>query len=133
MEESVIMDELQFHAELVEGLQEEYTSDDIVYGIFFGEGDPEEGGQHWNFTRNLNADDGVCTVKEIQEITIYGGIEDFTLTRQKLISEFNEATAQVTQIRKLIITFDIDDYWNKHYFTMEKWTMPSMNMTWKSF
>jgi hypothetical protein len=118
MEESVIMDELQFHADLVAGLQQEYTSDYVVYGIFFGEGDPEEGGQHWNFTRTLDDDDdGVCIVKEIQEITIYGGIENFTLTRPKLICEFNDATAQVTKTRKLIITFDIDD---------EAWTQLSM-------
>lgn len=109
MEEFMIQDVLQFHAEMVEGSQQEYSSDNIVHGIYFGEGDPEENGQHWNFTRNLNTDDGVCTVKEIQEITAYNGIDRFSLTRQNLTCEFDDQTAEVTGIQKLIITFDLDD------------------------
>jgi hypothetical protein len=109
MKKSVIYDELQFHAEMVAAHQEQYTSNFTVHGIYFGEGDPEQGGQHWNFTRCLNDDDGVCTSKEIQEVTTYGGIDSFTLTRQRLVCEFNNETAHATQTRKLIITFDLDD------------------------
>jgi hypothetical protein len=89
--------------------EEEYTPDFVVHGIYFGEGDPESGGQHWNFTRSLNDDDGVCIVKEIQEVTVYGGIVSCRLTRQSFACEFNNETAQETQTRRLFITFEIDD------------------------
>lgn len=107
---SEIADELQFHADLVTAVEEEYTPDYIVHGIHFGEGDPEQGGQHWNFTRSLDEDDdGVCTVKEIQEVVVYGGIIACTLTRNNLTCEFDDATAQETMTHKLHLTFEIDD------------------------
>lgn len=105
----MIVAELQFNAEMVAADEEEYTPDFVVHGIYFGEGDPESGGQHWNFTRSLNDDDGVCIVKEIQEVTVYGGIVSCRLTRQSFACEFNNETAQETQTRRLFITFEIDD------------------------
>lgn len=108
--QSEIAEELQFHAELVSGHEEEFTPDYIVYGIHFGEGDPEQGGQHWNFTRTLDDDDdGVCTVKEIQEVVVYGGIKKCTLTRQQFTCDFDEDTAQETSTRRLHVTYKIDD------------------------
>jgi hypothetical protein len=110
MKEIVIIDELRFQAEMVAGDEEAYTPEFVVHGIYFGEGDPEQSGQHWNFTRSLDEDDdGVCTVKEIQEIVIYGGIIDFTLTRQSLVCEFDENTSRSTMTRRLVITYEIDD------------------------
>ncbi|HEX4949259.1 MAG TPA: hypothetical protein VFZ34_21465 [Blastocatellia bacterium] len=114
MKQAEIIDELRFHAEMVAGHEEGYTPEFAVHGIYFGEGDPEQGGQHWNFTRSLGEDDdGVCTVKEIQEVTIYGGIINFTLTRQSLACEFDEDAAHSTMTRRLFITYEIDDEtWN---------------------
>jgi hypothetical protein len=109
MTQPVIADELRFRAEMVAGHEEEFTPDFVVHGIYFGEGDPEQGGQHWNFTRSLNDDDGICVVKEIQEVTEYGGIDRFKLTRRSLICDFNDAAAQSTRTRRLVITFEIDD------------------------
>jgi hypothetical protein len=111
MKQSVIVDELQFHADKVEAHEVEYTPDFIVYGIYFGEGDPEQGGQHWNFTNNSDDEDeeGVCIVKEIQEVTVYGGIDVFNLTRKSLTCNFDNETAKSTKIRRLLITYEIDD------------------------
>ncbi|MDY6993953.1 MAG: hypothetical protein SVR94_15300 [Pseudomonadota bacterium] len=103
-------DKICFEAEFVEVASEEYTPDFIVHGIYFGEGDPEEGGEHWNFTRTLETDDeGVCTVKEIQQVTIYGGITRFLLERNHLICEFDENRSKETGTKKLSITYDISD------------------------
>lgn len=109
MRQPVIADEIRFNAEMIAAHEEEFTPDFVVHGIYFGEGDPEQGGQHWNFTRSLNDDDGVCTVKEIQEVTIYGGIVSFKLTRRSLACEFSDAAARSTHTRRLLITFEIDD------------------------
>jgi len=109
MSENVV-DTIAFNAELVAAQQEEFTADCIVHGIYFGTGDPEAGGQHWNFTRMLGEDDeGVCTVKEIQELTVYGGITAFTLSRTGLTCEFNDRTSRQTGTRRLEITFAVDD------------------------
>lgn len=105
-----IQDELRFHADFVEGFEESYTPTYVVHGIHFGEGDPEQGGQHWNFTRSLGEDDhGVCTVKEIQAATLYRGIESVALTRQRLECHFNERGSRETGVRKLVITYSPDD------------------------
>lgn len=110
MTHSETVNELRFHAEIVTAIEEKYTPDFIVHGIHFGVGDPEVGGQHWNFTRSFDEDDeGVCTVKEIQEVTIYGGIVRCTLSRHIFICEFDEQAAQSTKTYKLQISFEIDD------------------------
>jgi hypothetical protein len=106
----MIKDELHVKANLVAAEENGYAPDFVVHGIYFGEGDPEQGGQHWNFTRTLDEDDdGVCTVKEIQQVTIYGGIERFTLSRHSLTCEFDENAASETGVRKLHIEYSIDD------------------------
>jgi hypothetical protein len=109
----MLEEQIHFKANLVSGDEEEYTPDFVVHGIYFGEGDPEGGGQHWNFTRSLGYDDdGVCTVKEIQQVTVYGGIVRFSLTRQSVTCEFDETTAKETGVRKLLIEYNIhDDTW----------------------
>jgi hypothetical protein len=106
-------DENRVKADLVTACEEEYTPEFIVHGIYFGEGDPERGGQYWNFTRSLGEDDdGVCTVKEIQQVTIYGGIVRFALARHSATCEFDEKAAIETGVRKLIIEYSInDDSW----------------------
>ena len=109
MNSSLIADEIRFTAEMVAAEEDEFTPDFVVNGIYFGEGNPEQGGQHWNFTRSLNDDDGVCIVKEIQEVTVYGGIVRFTLSPHNLVCEFNEKTARATRTRRLLISFAIDD------------------------
>ena len=109
MKQPVISDEIRFNAEMVAAHQEEFTPDFVVHGMYFGQGDPEQGGQHWNFTRSLNDDDGVCIVKEIQEVTVYGGIVSFKLTRRSLACEFSDATAKSTRTRRLLIGFESDD------------------------
>jgi Immunity protein 10 len=109
----MIEDEISFRAELVAGDEEEFSPDFFVHGIYFGEGDPENGGEHWNFTRAFgdNDDDeaGVCTVKEIQQATVYGGIARFLLGRRSLRCEFDEETAKETGVRTLRIDYAIDD------------------------
>jgi hypothetical protein len=106
----VIREQIHFKADLVVSLEEKYTPDFVVHGIYFGEGDPEQDGQYWNFTRSLgDDDDGVCTVKEIQEVTVYGGIERFTLTRQSLLCEFDGQTAKETEVRQLLIEYSINE------------------------
>jgi len=109
----MIENEIRIKANLVAGEEEEYTQDFVVHGIYFGEGDPEQGGQHWNFTRNLGEDDdGVCTVKEIQQVTVYGGIVRFTLARDIVTCEFDEKAAKETGVRKLLIEYRInEDTW----------------------
>jgi len=109
----MIENEIRIKADLVAGEEEEYTQDFVVHGVYFGEGNPEQGGQHWNFTRNLGEDDdGVCTVKEIQQVTVYGGIVRFTLARDSLTCEFDEKAAKEIGVRKLFIEYSInEDTW----------------------
>src|SRR5262249_13464229 len=102
--------EIHIRADLAAGEEEEYTPDFVVHGIYFGEGDPEQGGQHWNFTRNLGEDDdGVCTSKEIQQATFYGGIVRFTLARDHVTCEFDEAASRETGVRNLFIEYNVSD------------------------
>lgn len=129
-----VVDKISFAAELVAAQQEQYTPDCIVHGIYFGSGDPELGGQHWNFTRILgDDDDGVCTVKEIQEVTVYGGIKSFSMTRTGLACEFDTDTSRQTGTRNLEISYTVDDptwssmieqsqyvFQGQPYFTLER-------------
>ena len=81
---------IKFNADLIEAHEEQYTSDFSVVGIYFGEGDPEQGGQHWNFTQSIGDEDkSVCVVKEIQQITFYGNIDELILSRYSLKCVFN--------------------------------------------
>jgi hypothetical protein len=104
----MVNDEIKFQAEFVAAITEEFTPAFIVHGIYFGEGNPEQGGEHWNFTRTPGTDDdGVCTNKEIQQVTIYGGINRFLLARNHLVCEFDEHHSRKTGTKKIDITYEI--------------------------
>ncbi|QIF02787.1 hypothetical protein [Roseimicrobium sp. ORNL1] len=106
-------------AESVELVSESYAPEDWLVGLHFGEGDPEAGGQHWNFTRDTTEDDdsgltGVCTVKEIQEVTVYGGIERFELSSSRLVCQFDERASAKTGVKRLSISYALDsETWAK--------------------
>lgn len=105
-----IIDEIRFEAEEAIGHEEEYTPDFTVYGIYFGNGDPEEGGEVWNFTRAFDENNwGVCTVKEIQAVTVYGGIVECILTRQYFACAFDKDTQKETGVGRLHISFNVSD------------------------
>ena len=109
--EENIEEEIHFHADIVEGYEE---PDSLIHGIYFEYG-PEESGQSWNFMRDLSNDDGVCIVKkEGQSGTCYGGISSFVLSREGLLCEFDENAAREMGVRRLRITFSVDeDAWTQ--------------------
>lgn len=110
MKNQPCVDHLHIDAQLVAANEQEFTEDFTVHGIYFGEGDPENGGQHWNFTRALGEDDdGVCTVKEIQVVTVYDGIIRFEMNRAGLECEFNDEAAEQTGVRRLTVAYQVDD------------------------
>ena len=108
----MVGDEISFRAERVASEEEAYTPDFVVHAIHFAAGNPEEGGQHWHFSRAVGDeadDDGVCTVMEIQEVTIYDGIAGFSLSRDGVRCEFDEKAAKAAGVRRLCIDYSIDD------------------------
>lgn len=100
---------LSFVAENVGADTTEYTRRCVVYLIAFGTGDPEANGHCWTFSRSFDDDWGVCTVREIQRATIYGGIKSFKLHRSGLECVFDPKAAEKAGFRVLRITFVIDD------------------------
>jgi hypothetical protein len=100
---------LSFVAEEVGGDTTEYTSTCVVYLIGFQTGDPGAGGHCWTFSRSFDDDWGVCTVREIQQATVYDGIESFRLHRSGAECVFGPRAAKKTGYRDLRITFAIDD------------------------
>ena len=103
-------DGLTFRAQVVEAVEERYTEECVVHQIAFGAGDPELGGQYWTFSRTPGDDDwGVCTTKEVQEVTVYGGITRLDLKRDGLTCEFDEETAKETGIPRLVISYSLED------------------------
>jgi len=114
----IFEDRVSFTAEVVESMETEYTPDFTVIGFHFGEGDPERGGEHWNFTQAIPPEDGnfegVCTVKEIQQVTVYGGIRRFAMWPDHLVCEFDEMTSPKTGVRKLEISYSVSaDKWRE--------------------
>jgi hypothetical protein len=102
--------QLSFFAESVEAGTTEFTPSFVVSFLAFGTGDPEAEGHSWNFSRSTEDDDGeVCTVREIQQATIYGGIESFRLHRAGLECDFEARAAEDTGYRRLSIRFSIDE------------------------
>jgi hypothetical protein len=99
---------LSFVAENVAADTTAYTSECVVYLIAFGTGDPEAEGHCWTFSRSFD-DDGVCTTREIQLATIYGGIERFKLHRSGLECVFDSKASEATGFRELRVTFAIDN------------------------
>ncbi|MGF1488898.1 MAG: hypothetical protein ACFBSE_17575 [Prochloraceae cyanobacterium] len=110
---------IRFTAKTVEAFSTEFCKDFVVFNIFFEECDREEGGQSWSFQRALGADgtiesreeedEGVCTVKEIQQLTLYEGIERVKLSRNKFVCKFNIEAIQQIKIEGLEIDYSIDD------------------------
>lgn len=100
---------LSFVAEDVGADTTEYTPECVVYLIAFGTGDPEADGHCWTFSRSFDDDWGVCTVREIQQATIYGGIEAFKLHRSGLECVFEPKAAEKAGFRELRISFAVDD------------------------
>ncbi|AZZ90660.1 hypothetical protein EUZ85_07985 [Hahella sp. KA22] len=106
------MEKIIVKAEFIEAIEEEFTPDFKVVGIYFGEGDPENSGQHWNFTQSIGDDDdddeGVCTVKEVQQATVYGGITEFTMDCRGLVCKFDESACQQTGVNELEIQYNLN-------------------------
>ena len=105
---------LSFFAEQVGTDTTEYTPECVVYLVAFGTGDPEAGGHHWNFSRSFDDDWGVCTVREIQQAVIYGGIERLRLHRSGVECDFDTNAAKEAGFTSLRITFEIgDEAWSE--------------------
>ena len=100
---------LSFLAEHVGTDTTEYTRECVVYLIAFGTGDPEADGHCWTFSRSFDDDWGVCTVREIQQATIYGGIESFRLHRSGVECVFEPEAAEKAGFHALRITLAIDE------------------------
>lgn len=114
----------EFSAKVVETFKNEFSDDFVVFNLFFEESDPKDGGESWNFQRALGADgtveslgeydDGVCTVKEIQLITLYEGIATIELHRNKFICIFEPDSVKEVKTDHLIINFELNnEQWEK--------------------
>ena len=66
----------------------------------------------WSFTRCLEDDEGVCTVREPQQATVYEGIREIVVSRRRLQCEFESAAAGV---HKLQITLRLAKEEWKHF------------------
>ncbi|NOK60175.1 MAG: hypothetical protein GFH27_549291n368 [Chloroflexi bacterium AL-W] len=80
----------------------------------FSENDELESGQHWHFTCGISSDenepdDEVCTMKEIQEVTLYRGIDWFQFERNKLTCEFIDNALRAIKAKSLLIEFQLND------------------------
>ena len=113
-----------FTANIVETFKNEFTPEFVVFNLFFEESDPEEGGESWCFQRALGADgtlkslegddDGVCTVKEIQQAILHEGIQKLELSRTQLVCVFEPHAVEETGTEGLEINYQIDDdLWNE--------------------
>lgn len=115
---------IRFTARVIDAFSEEFTDDFVVFSIFFEEYDPEEGGESWIFQRALGSDgtikslgeedEGICVVKEIQQLTFYKGVEEVELSRNKFICKFDPKAIKETKIEGLEIDYNIsDEQWAK--------------------
>ncbi|MEM1261418.1 MAG: hypothetical protein AAGH76_03400 [Pseudomonadota bacterium] len=113
---------ISFAADVVELWETEYDQDSTVIGFHLGEGDPEKGGQHWNFTQFIPPEtgefEGVCIVKEIQEVTVYGGVRRFAMWADHLVCEFDDATSSKTGVVKLEISYSLSSSKQRDLFGM---------------
>ena len=110
---------IKFKAITVEALCTKYSEDCAVFQIFFEEGNPENGAQSWNFQRALGSDgtiesfgeddEGVCTVKEIQQLTFYEGISEFKIYKNHLYCIFDENAKQIVGADKIEIIYDLSE------------------------
>jgi len=109
----------KFTAHLVEAFVEEFDEDYAVFNLLFEESDPDLGGESWNFQRALGADgtleslgeddDGVCIVKEIQQLTDYEKLEFVEITKNRFYCKFSAEWARKIKIDGLDISYEIDD------------------------
>ena len=105
---------ISFTAEHVDTHIEDFTETFRVYGVYFEAGDPEAGGESWNFTRSFEDDDGVCTVREVQRATLYDQIQELQLSRSELICTFEPGAQDATGCARLEIHLNVDDAtWEK--------------------
>jgi len=115
---------IKFHANIVESFKEKFFDDFCVFSIFFEESDPDTGGESWNFQRALGADgtieslgeddDGVCVVKEIQQLTFNEGIKSIEISRYRFICKFDPVGRKSAMVEGLDISYDIsEDGWEK--------------------
>lgn len=114
----------KFTAKQVDSFKNVYADDFAVFNLFFEESDPEQGGESWNFQRALGTDgqldslgeedEGVCTVKEIQQVVLYEEIDSIELSRNKLTCTFNTSAIPKAGIEVLEIEYDLDNSsWEK--------------------
>jgi hypothetical protein len=105
---------ISFTAERVATHVEDFTDTFRVHGVYFEAGDPEAGGESWNFTRSSEDDDGVCTVREVQRATLYDGIQELELSRSRLVCNFEPAAHKEAGCARLEIQLKLDDAtWEK--------------------
>ena len=93
-----------FVANSVDGFENYFSEDFVVWNIFFEGSDPEQGGQSWSFQRALGKDgtleslgeedEGICTVKEVQQATFYECVKKVILARESFFCEFTEKGAK---------------------------------------
>ncbi|MEE9334155.1 MAG: hypothetical protein V3U65_08695 [Granulosicoccaceae bacterium] len=114
----------KFTANIVEIFKNEFTPEFVVFNLLFEESDPEEGGESWCFQRALGADgtikslegddDGVCTVKEIQQAILHEGIQMLELSKTQLVCVFEPQAVAETGTEGLEINYQLDDkLWNE--------------------
>lgn len=103
------MKKLAYHADQIAADTTEYGADYVVHSVHFGTGDPEADGHHWNFSRCFADDEGVCTVREIQQATLYEGIRSLQAWRNGLRCIFEPSAVDETGFSELTISFEVDD------------------------
>lgn len=120
----------KFFANSVDVFENYFSDDFVVWNMFFEESDPEERGESWSFQRALGKDgtleslgeedEGVCTVKEIQQATFYECIESVVLTRNSFFCNFDEKGAKQCGTSSILATFALtDEQWEKMKFTAQ--------------
>jgi hypothetical protein len=103
------MTTISFTAERVAAHVEDYTETYRVYGVYLETGDPELGGESWNFTRSFEDDEGVCTVREPQRATFYDKIQELALSRSQLVCTFTSEGEKDAGCGRLEIQLNVDD------------------------
>ena len=102
----------EFSADQVAAFSERFTDEYTVISVLFGRGNPDAGGEHWNFSVAPNEGNEVCTVKEVQQHTIYGGISSVLLSRERFVVEFDEVGEEEIGLHRLQINLpsEIEDW-----------------------
>lgn len=102
---------LSFAATLAVAVSEDFGGGCVVHGLHFGGDDLEGGVPHWSFSRLVaaGAADGVCTVREPQDLTFYDGIAEFRLGRDAVEVRFDAAGALQAGAEVLMIGLAVDE------------------------